>query len=130
MIQNLKSLVVGFLILLLIQLVSNYLITFFYLNFPAPILGMLILALLLYFKFIPYAALKKCCDLLLKNMSLFFIPLFVGIVSYYDLLKSNILAILVILFCTTFFTMLLTGWVVQYIIKRTQKSGLSVEVVK
>jgi holin-like protein len=92
--------------------------------FPAPILGMLILALALYFGIIPEKLMQGICDLLLKNMPLFFVPLFVGIVSYSYLIKQNLLPIVLIVFFTTFLAMLITAFLVQYIIKITDKGEI------
>jgi len=115
------SLATGFILLLFIQFCSNCLVNFLHIAFPAPLLGMIILALLLFSKIIPEKLIKDICDLLLKNMSLFFIPLFVGIITYVHILKANLMPIMITIIFTTFTTMLITAFLVEKIIKHTQK---------
>lgn len=114
----------GFALLLIIQFLSNCLVKFLHISFPAPLLGMIILTILLYLKVIPEKLVKDICELLLKHMSLFFIPLFVGIIAYVHLLKANLMPILATIIFTTFSTMVLTALLVELIIKRTQKAGV------
>ena len=123
--KKITSLALGFLTLLIIQFTANCIIKYLHLSFPSPLLGMVILALLLYFKVIPEKFLKSICDLLLNNMSLFFIPLFVGIISYAHLIKQNLLSITLIIILTTFGTMIITASLVEFIIKKTTKEKVS-----
>ena len=118
---KIKSLAAGFTLLIIIQFIANCLVKFLHIAFPAPLLGMVLLAVLLYFKIIPEKFIKDICDLLLKNMALFFIPLFVGIIAYGHLFKANIMPIMVTIIFTTFSTMLITAFLVELIIKHTQK---------
>ncbi len=122
--SKIQTLAFGFIILLIIQFFSNCLIKFLHISFPSPLLGMVILAVLLYFEIIPKKLMKNISDLLLANMALFFIPLFVGIISYSQLIKQNLLPIILTIVCTTFFTMLITAFVVEYIIKITSKGEI------
>lgn len=123
--KKITSLALGFLTLIIIQFLANCVIKYLHIAFPSPLLGMVILALLLYFKAIPEKLLKDICDLLLNNMSLFFIPLFVGIISYAHLIKQNLLSISIIILLTTFGTMVVTASLVELIIKKTTKEKLS-----
>lgn len=119
--KKITSLALGFLTLIIIQFLANCIIKYLDIAFPSPLLGMVILALLLYFKAVPEKFLKNICDLLLNNMSLFFIPLFVGIISYAHLIKQNLLSISIIIALTTFGTMIITASLVELIIKKTTK---------
>ena len=118
---KIKSLATGFILLLIIQFCSNCLIKFLHVSFPAPLLGMVILAVFLYLKVVPEKLIKDICDLLLKNMALFFIPLFVGIIAYVQLFKANIVPIMITVIFTTFTTMLVTAFLVELIIKSIKK---------
>lgn len=122
--MKIKTLAAGFLILIIIQFLTNCLIKHLHLAFPSPLLGMVVLAVLIYFKVIPEKLMKDIGDLLLNNMALFFIPLFVGIISYSHLIKVNLVPIFSIIVLTTFSTMLVTAFVVEYIIKITSKEEL------
>jgi len=119
---RIKNLAIGFLILIMIQFISNCLVKELHIPFPSPLLGMVILSLLLYFEVIPKKTIKNISNLLLKNMALFFIPLFVGIISYSQLIKENLFPIILTIVFTTFFTMLVTALGVEYIIKITDHS--------
>ncbi len=122
MITKLKSIILGFLILLFIQFISNFIVVHFRIRIPSPLLGMIILSLLLYFNVISRTLIEDVCNILLKNMSLFFVPLFVGIISYVAIIKQNLLPIILTIFLTTFFTMLITALLVNFIMKVTGKS--------
>ena len=83
--------ILGFVILIILQFISNLIIGILPIKFPAPILGMVIFVILLQAKIIKEEWIKNICELLLKHMALLFIPLFVGIIVYFDLIKTNIL---------------------------------------
>lgn len=120
MITKLKSLILGFTVLIAIQLVANLVLKYLNIPFPSPLFGMLLLFVLLYFKIIPEKFIKDIADLLLSNMSLFFIPLFVGIITYIDLIRDNFLPIVMAVVVVTFTTMVLTALFVEFVIKCTQ----------
>ncbi len=121
MLKKIFSLILGFIILIIIQYVSNFLIKITHIPFPSPLLGMIVLASLLYFKILPETLIKDISDLLLKNMSLFFVPLFVGIMVYVPLIKNSVFQILGIILVTTFLTMIVTAFAVEKIIHLTKK---------
>jgi len=123
--KKITSLALGFLTLIIIQFTANCVIKYLHIPFPSPLLGMVMLTLLLYFKVITAKFLKDICDLLLNNMALFFIPLFVGIISYAHLIKQNFLSIIIIITLTTFGTMIITASLVELIIKKTTKEKVS-----
>jgi len=123
--KKITSLALGFLTLIIIQFLANCIVKHLHLAFPSPLLGMVILALLLYFKVLPEKFLKNICDLLLNHMSLFFIPLFVGIIAYAHLIKQNLFPIVLIITLTTFGTMIITASLVELIIKKTTKGKVS-----
>ncbi|MCM1010569.1 MAG: CidA/LrgA family protein [Fusobacterium sp.] len=110
----------GFGILILLQFISNLIINILPIKFPAPILGMVILVILLQAKIIKEEWIKNICELLLKHMALLFIPLFVGIIVYFDLIKTNILPILIAIFLITTLIMVFTALFVETIIKFTR----------
>lgn len=110
----------GFGILILLQFISNQIINILPIKCPAPILGMILLVILLQAKIIKEAWIKNICELLLKHMALLFIPLFVGIIVYFDLIRTNILPILIAIFLITTLIMVLTALFVETIIKFTR----------
>ena len=54
---------------------------------------------------------------MLKNMILFFIPIFVGIMTYTDLISKNFLAIIMTIFITTTLVIVVVGLFSYNVIK-------------
>lgn len=96
-------------IILSIYLVADYLLKFFQINFPASLLGMMMLFVLLCCKIIPLWAVEKTADFLLKYMMFFFLPLLVLLPDSYDIFKSHIWIALVIILISGFLTLSLTA---------------------
>lgn len=118
--KDIALLTLGFGILILLQFISNLIISILPVKFPAPILGMVILVILLQAKILKEEWIKNICELFLKHMALLFIPLFVGIIVYFDLIKTNILPILLAVFLITTLIMVFTALFVETIIKFTR----------
>lgn len=118
--RDIKSLIIGFAILIILQFISNFIINLSPVKFPAPILGMVFFVILLQTKIIKEEWIKDICELLLKHMALLFIPLFVGIIVYFDLIKTNLLPILLAIFLITTLIMVFTALFVETIIKVTR----------
>lgn len=105
----------GFAIVLFLQWLATLIIAQLGISFPAPLLGMLLLFLLLHYKVIPLSIVEGFCDLLISKMGILFLPAAVGIILYLDLVKAElvpflatvILGSLVILLGTAKFTELL-----------------------
>lgn len=92
-------------------------------TFPASVLGMIILLVLLLTKVLKPAQLKESSDFLLGNMLLFFIPTCVSVITYADVLFRNFWPIVVISVLTTPLVFFVTGQVVQLTMKRIRKKG-------
>ncbi len=122
--RDIKSLILGFAILVILQFISNFIINISPVKFPAPILGMVFFVILLQTKIIKEEWIKEICELLLKHMALLFIPLFVGIIVYFDLIKTNLLPILLAIFLITTLIMVFTALFVETIIKFTRLSKM------
>ena len=84
--------------------------------FPGTILSMIILFFLLFFHVIKVDHIQQKADFLLKNMSFFFIPAGIGILSSFDLIRSSILPLLAIVIVTTILTFGATALTVQGVI--------------
>ena len=110
----------GFAILCLILIACNFLSKTFSLILPSPIMGIIVLFLLLQFKVIKEEWIKDICELLLKYMPLLFIPFLVGIVSYYGLVKSQLIPLLGNIIICAFLTLISTALIVENIIKYTR----------
>jgi len=114
------SILVGLTIIALIYFFSCYLFKFLNIKFPAPIFGIFILFFLLKTGIIKEELIKEACDFLLKYMILFFIPLFVGTINYYEIIKDNLLAILLTVFITTFIVIITVGAFYEFGMKITR----------
>ncbi len=79
--------------------------------FPASVIGMILLFILLCAKVVKPHHIQGKVDFLLKNMAFFFIPAGVGILEHFDELKSSLLpfaAVCVITTVVTFFAAAMT----------------------
>lgn len=92
-------------------------------TFPASVMGMVILLVLLLTKVLKPAQLKESSDFLLGNMLLFFIPTCVSVITYADVLFRNFWSIVLISVLTTPLVFFVTGQVVQLTMKRIRKKG-------
>lgn len=114
---------IGFAILCAIQYLCNMFVKCSQIPFPAPILGIVVMFLMLQLNIIKRDWVKDICELLLKYMPLLFVPLAVGIITYYGIIEKNFVPILINVIGTTTLTLLLTAMFVENVIKfvRLQK---------
>ncbi len=82
-------------------------------GFPASVIGMLALFILLAAGILKRAQIGEISDFLLSNMAFFFIPVGVSIMNYFDLLKSSAWKLVVICFVTMVLTFGVTAWTVR-----------------
>ncbi len=115
--KRLIKLLSGMGILILIQYICNITVKLLHIVLPAPILGMIILAYLLQMKIIKKEWVKDICEMLLGYMPLMFVPLLVGIIVYYPIIEKNFIPIMVNVIVTATLTLILTGIIVDNIIK-------------
>lgn len=85
-------------------------------SFPGSVLSMIILFILLFFRVIKVDHIRQKADFLLKNMSFFFIPAGIGILSSFDLIRSSILPLITVIIVTTILTFGATALTVQGVI--------------
>ena len=75
--------ILGFVILLAIQFLSEKILRTLGINFPPTILGLIVFALLLNFKIIPMWLMKDVCSIAISILPALFVPLLVGITVYW-----------------------------------------------
>lgn len=85
--------------------------------FPASVLAMVLLLLLLAAKIVKPQQLKETSEFLLGNMTLCFVPVVAGIITYMDVLLESFWAIVLISILTTPLVFFVTGHVVQLTMK-------------
>ena len=86
-------------------------------SFPASVISMLFLLVLLCTGVLKPQQLKQESDFLMKNMPMFFIPACAGILQYTDVLFQNFWVIVLISILTTPLVFFVTGHVVQLTMK-------------
>lgn len=81
--------------------------------FPASVIGMILLLLLLLSGVLRVDHIREKSDFLLSNMAFFFIPAGVSVINYFDVLASALLPLLVICVVSTVLTFAVTAYAVR-----------------
>ncbi|MDC9604651.1 CidA/LrgA family protein [Xenorhabdus griffiniae] len=84
-------------------------------SLPGSIIGLLLLFGLLASQIIPSHWVKPGCSLLMKNMTLLFLPIGVGIMDYYPQLSQQMLPILLSCIVSTVIVMVVVAYSSHYI---------------
>ena len=93
-------------------------------SFPSSVISMVLLMALLLTGVVKDKHIKTVSNFLVANMAFFFIPSFVGTIGHAELLKNQVLPLLVIVGLTTPVVYLITGWTVQLLMLcRKRKEG-------
>ena len=80
---------------------------------PSSILGMLLLTLLLKLKVIRLEWVRSISDFLVGNIGFFFVPPGVAVMLYFDIIKAQLVPIVVASVVSTVLVLAVTGWVRQ-----------------
>lgn len=80
---------------------------------PSSIIGMLLLTTLLQLRAIKLEWVKGMSDFLISNMGFFFVPPGVALMLYLDLIKAELLPIVVATVVSTVLVLVVTGWIHQ-----------------
>jgi len=89
--------------------------------FPASVIGMLLVFLLLLCRVLKVEYIREKADFLLGNMAFFFLPAGVSIVNYFDVLKSCALQLIVICVVSTVLTFAATAYSMKAVIRLMRK---------
>ena len=90
-------------------------------TFPASVIGMILVLILLFTKVLKPDHLKETSGFLLGTMAMYFIPACVSVLDYADVLLDNIWAILIICLITTPLVFFVAGHVVQLTVRLMRK---------
>ena len=93
-------------------------------DFPASVIGMILVFLLLLLKILKVDHIREKSDFILNNMAFFFLPAGVSIIEYLDVLKSTIVQLLIICVVSTVLTFAACAYsmkAVMYLMKRNRK---------
>lgn len=110
-------------LLMTLCLIGELLATIIPFPIPGTILALFLLFILLKTKIIKLSWVEGAGDLLLKNMSLLFVPAGVKIMAYFDLIKDIWWKLLLLCMAATIISFLSTAFVVSVVIKLRQKGG-------
>lgn len=100
-------------VIFLICLVSEGICAILPIAFPAAVMAMVLLLLLLFGRALKPEQLRESSGFLLDHMAFFFVPGCVSLIKYWDVMAANLLPILAIIFITTPLVFFLTGHAVQ-----------------
>ena len=86
--------------------------------FPASVISMVLLMVLLITGVVKDRHIQTASHFLVANMAFFFLPSFVGLLEHIELLKSQLVPLLLIIVLTTPVVYLITGWTVRLLMLR------------
>ena len=86
-------------------------------RFPASIISMVLLFILLLFGWCKEKQIREVSDFLLANMAVLFIPAGVSIINYFDDIRNVWPALLAIIIISTIVTFLVTAFTTQLMIR-------------
>ena len=85
---------------------------------PASVISMVLLMVLLLTGVVKDRHIQTASHFLVANMAFFFLPSFVGLLEHIELLKSQLVPLLLIIVLTTPVVYLVTGWTVRLLMLR------------
>lgn len=88
---------------------------------PGPVVGMLLLLGGLMWRRRSFHELDQSADTLLRYLALLFVPAGVGVMVYLGALSGAWAALLFTLVASTVITLLITGWTMQWLLKRGEQ---------
>ena len=104
-------------LIFLICIICEWIASILPFPFPGNVLSMLVLFVLFALKWLKPDDVKETSSLLLGNMMLVFVPSFVSIMNYFDVLKYIAVQFIVIIIVSTVVTFLVGGTVVSLVSK-------------
>ena len=113
MIKKFWNYILGLIILFGFYYFSKFTIDSIGVQFPAAILGLILLCLALNFKIIKLEFVENMANFFIKNMSILFAPFIVGLIADKKLLFENLIPIVIIVFVSSALTMVFTGIMVE-----------------
>lgn len=97
---------------------------------PGSIIGMLIMFTLLALQILPANWVKPSSHLMIRYMALLFVPIGVGVMQYYDVLKAQFGPIVISCLVSTLAVMVIVGWSSQRFHGKTVVTDEEKEVKK
>ncbi len=91
--------------------------------FPGGVISMIILLVLLLIGAVKLRHVEKTANFLLSNLQLFFIPASVSIIQYLDVIRENLVALLVVIIISTFLTFAATVYAIRGVLRLQRRFG-------
>lgn len=104
-------------IILIFTFLGEALSKLLHLPIPGNVVGMIVMLIALLTKVIKPEAVEDVSDFLLNNLAFFFVPPSIGILGCLDILKGNIVKLLIICVISTVIVLIVTAYTVQLISK-------------
>ena len=118
-----KDMLKSIFIIFFFQLIGEVLQKLFYLTIPGPVIGMILLICAL-FAFHKNIYISHSKEQLIQTSKIFtaylpilFIPVGVGVIMHLSLIKTDLMPILLIIFCSTLLTIGVTALIMKWFIK-------------
>lgn len=90
---------------------------------PSSIIGMLLLTVALKARVVRISWVDKISDFLVRNLGFFFVPAGVGLMRCLDVIKGELIPIVIATIASTFAIIAVTGWAHQYTRRFTSSAG-------
>ncbi|HSP46491.1 MAG TPA: CidA/LrgA family protein [Clostridiaceae bacterium] len=113
----------AFTLILAVFFIGEVIKVMFGLPIPGNIIGFILLLLLLLWKVVRPESVESVTDFLLGNLTFFFIPSGVGLMSTFGLIQASLLKLTIIILVSTVVTMGTTGIVTQFVVRLRERRG-------
>ncbi|MFL0246564.1 CidA/LrgA family protein [Candidatus Clostridium stratigraminis] len=110
-------------IILVMCLLGEMINKIFNIPIPGNVLGMVLLLIFLLTGIIKLTHIDKVSDFLLDHLAFFFVPAGVQILTSLDILRGNLISILLIIFISTVIVLVVTGFTVQILMGGCSNEG-------
>lgn len=107
-----------FFIIVLFTYAGESITTLFSLPIPGPMIGIVLLFFALSLNVVKISQVKEVGDWLKSNLALFFVPATVALMTYFDVIKGNVVSIVTITFFSTLLTLLISAFTANIFVKK------------
>ena len=111
----------GFALLLSLQMAGELLSAGLNLPLPGSVIGMILMLITLRTGLIKLAWVTEAAELLLKNLSMLFVPAGVGVMVYFDLIEQQWLLLTVATIASTLAVLAVTGLTARALTRKEEK---------
>lgn len=114
------NILLGITVLFAYQLLGETLVSWLAIPLPGPVAGMLLLLATLVMHNKLATSLTNTANILLRNLSLFFVPAGVGVMLHFHRLEHEAIAITMALIISTVLTLVVTALIMKFALKLNQ----------